>query len=69
MGVIAGDVMVGGSTMSAVIDYIQGGMITPLFVTNAEPAYFDEIDVTCPSVTEVLDGCKDIPSLWKTGSS
>ena len=55
--------------MSAVIDYIQGGMITPLFVTNAEPAYFDEIDVTCPSVTEVLDGCKDIPSLWKTGSS
>lgn len=63
VGVIAGDVMVGGSTMSAVIDYIQGGMITPLFVTSAEPVYFDEIDLTCPSVTEVLEGCEDIPSL------
>ena len=62
---IAGDVMVGAGSLSAVIDYINTGMLTPIFVTCADEMEFDT-GVVCPSVTTVVEGTEDVPSLNET---
>jgi len=64
VAVIAGDVQVGASSLSAVIDYINSGMITPIFVTCADPIEF-ATGVT-PSVVTEVPGTDSIPSLNET---
>ena len=66
VGCIAGDVMVGAGSLSSVIDYINGGMITPIFVTCADPFEFKDIGVTAPSVTSLIAGTEGIPNLNET---
>lgn len=63
---IAGDVKVGAGSLSAVIDYINSGMLTPIFVTCADPFEFTQAGVTTPSVTTLVEGTEGIPSLNET---
>ena len=63
---IAGDVMVGAGSLSAVIDYINSGMLTPIFVTCADPFEFTEAGITTPSVTTLVEGTDGIPNLNET---
>lgn len=63
-GVIAGDAQVGAGSLSSVIDYINSGMLTPIFVTCADPFTFTSGE--CPSVTTLVEGTDDIPSLNET---
>ena len=65
-GVIAGDAMVGAGSLSSVIDYINGGLLTPIAVTCADPFEFTTIGVTTPSITSLVPGTEDIPSLNET---
>lgn len=64
VAVIAGDVKVGAASLSAVIDYINAGMVTPIFVTCADPFEF-EVGVT-PSVVTEVPGTETISSLNET---
>lgn len=64
VAVIAGDVKVGASSLSAVIDYINSGMVTPIFVTCANP--FEFATGTCPSVVTEVPGTDAIPNLNET---
>ena len=66
VGCIAGDVMVGAGSLSAVIDYLNGDMLVPIFVTCAEPFEFTGIGVTAPSVTTEVEGTDGIPNLNET---
>ena len=66
VGCIAGDVLVGAGSLSSVIDYINGGMLTPIFVTCAEPFDFKAINVKTPSVTTLVPGTEGIPNLNET---
>ncbi len=63
---IAGDAMVGTSSMSAVIDYINAGKLYPIFVTSADSFEFKDAGITAPSVTTVVAGTDTIPSLNET---
>ena len=63
-GVIAGDAQVGAGSLSSVIDYINSGMLTPIFVTCADPFTFTSGE--CPSVTTLVEGTDNIPSLNET---
>lgn len=63
---IAGDVKVGASSLSAVIDYINSGMLVPLFVTCADAFTFAEAGITTPSVVTLVPGTEGIPSLNET---
>ena len=63
---IAGDVQVGASSLSAVIDYINSGMLTPIFVTCADPFEFPDAGITAPSITTLVEGADSIPSLNET---
>ncbi len=65
-GCIAGDVKVGAGSLSSVIDYINGGMLTPIFVTCADPFEFTGIGVTTPSITTLVEGTEGIPNLNET---
>ena len=64
VGVIAGDAQVGAGSLSAVIDYINSGMLTPIFVTCADA--FEFATGTTPSVTTLVEGTDGIPSLNET---
>lgn len=64
VAVIAGDVKVGASSLSAVIDYINSGMVTPIFVTCADP--FEFTTGTTPSVVTEVPGTDAIPNLNET---
>ncbi|MDL2206948.1 hypothetical protein LJC33_08590 [Eubacteriales bacterium OttesenSCG-928-N13] len=66
VAVIAGDVQVGAGSLSAVIDYINSGMLTPIFVTCADAFNFAEAGVITPSVTTLIEGTEGIPSLNET---
>ena len=58
--------MVGAGSLSSVIDYLNGGMLVPIFVTCADPFEFTGIGVTSPSVTTLIPGTEGIPSLNET---
>ena len=66
VGCIAGDVMVGAGSLSSVIDYLNGDMLVPIFVTCADPFEFTGIGVTAPSVTTEVEGTDGIPNLNET---
>ena len=66
VGCIAGDVMVGAGSLSSVIDYLNGGMLVPIFVTCATPFTFSGVGITAPSVTTVVPGTDGIPNLNET---
>ncbi len=66
VAVIAGDVMVGAGSLSSVIDYIQSGMVTPIAVTCADDFEFDQLGVTTPSITTLVEGTDNIPDLNET---
>ncbi|MDO4546921.1 MAG: tripartite tricarboxylate transporter substrate-binding protein [Clostridia bacterium] len=61
---IAGDVQVGAASLSAVIDYINSGLLTPIFVTCADA--FEFTGGTTPSVTTLIEGTEGIPNLNET---
>lgn len=64
VAVIAGDVQVGAASLSAVIDYINSGMVTPIFVTCADAFEFEV--GTVPSVTTEVPGTESVASLNET---
>ncbi len=66
VGCIAGDAMVGASSLSAVIDYINAGKLVPIFVTSGVPFEFTNVGITAPSVVTVVPGTDSIPSLNET---
>ncbi|HSK68883.1 MAG TPA: tripartite tricarboxylate transporter substrate-binding protein [Candidatus Limnocylindria bacterium] len=66
VGCIAGDAMVGASSLSAVIDFINAGRLVPIFVTSATPFEFTGVGITAPSVTTEVPGTESIPSLNET---
>ncbi len=66
VGCIAGDAMVGASSLSAVIDFINAGRLVPIFVTAGVPFEFKEVGITTPSVTTEVPGTESIPSLNET---
>ena len=66
VGCIAGDVMVGAGSLSSIIDYINGDMLVPIFVTCADPFEFTGLGVTTPSVTTEVPGTDGIPNLNET---
>lgn len=63
---IAGDVMVGAASLSAVIDYLNSGMLVPVFVTCADPFEFTGVGITAPSVVTEVPGTDAIPNLNET---
>ena len=66
VGCIAGDVMVGAGSLSSVIDYLNGDMLVPIFVTCADPFEFTGIGVTATSVTTEVEGTDGVPNLNET---
>ena len=63
---IAGDVQVGAGSLSAVIDYINSGMLVPIAVTCADAFEFVDAGITCPSITTLVEGTEGIPNLNET---
>lgn len=66
VAVIAGDAQVGAGSLSSVIDYINAGQLTPIFVTCADPFTFTDAGVTAPSVTTEIPGTDGVPNLNET---
>jgi len=66
VGCIAGDAMVGAGSLSSLIDYINAGKLTPIFVTSANPFEFTNVGITTPSVTTEIAGTDSIPNLNET---
>ena len=64
VAVIAGDVQVGAASLSAVIDYVNAGLVTPIFVTCANA--FEFATGTTPSVTTEVPGTESVASLNET---